>query len=148
MDKVKTIYDYSVDEIYNQFCIINEAAKSTENGIESDDIHIKVDKEVLFLYAFIAIVDHSFDIRNINKEQVKEYLDLFIKVDKLPEANRIKVISEFIINRNIRQLEKIKEESDMKFKNIITNLNVSTSCDKNCYEDFNAKINKILNIKK
>ena len=75
-------------------------------------------------------------------------MDLYTKVDKLSEADRIKVISEFIINRNVRQLEKIKEESDMKFKNIITNLDVSISCDKNCYEGFNAKINKILNIKK
>lgn len=125
MDKVKTIYDYSVDEIYNQFCIINEAAKSIEDDIGLDEVHIKVDKEVLFLYDFIAIIDYSFDIRNINKEQVKEYLDLAIKLDKLPEADRIKVISEFIINRNARQLEKIKEESDMQFKNIITNLDVS-----------------------
>lgn len=125
MDKVKTIYDYSVDEIYNQFCIINEAAKSIEDGIEPDDIHIKVDREIIFLYGFIAIVDYSFDIRNITKEQVKEYLDLSIKVDKLSEADRIKVISEFIINRNARHLEKIKEESDIKFKNVLINLNVN-----------------------
>lgn len=125
MNKVKTIYDYSVDDVYNQFCIINEAAKSIEDGIEPDDIYKKVDKEVLFLYGFIAIIDYSFDIRNINKEQVKEYLDLSIKVDKLSEADRIKVISEFIINRNSRQLERIKEESDMKFKNVLINLNIS-----------------------
>ena len=123
MDKIKTIYDYSVDEVYNQFCIINNAIKYNEDGVEYNGIYEQADKEVIFLYAFIAIVDHSFDIRNINREQVKEYLDLFTKANKLPEADRIKVISEFIINRNVRQLEKIKEESDMKFKNIITNIN-------------------------
>lgn len=131
MDKVKTIYDYSVDDIYNQFCIINESAKSIEDGIQADDVFKQVDKEVLFFYGFIAIVDYSFDIRNINKEQVKEYLDLFIKADKLPEADRIKAISEFIIDRNTKGLEKkkkksvdcskdmIKWENDMKFKNNI-----------------------------
>lgn len=125
MDKVKTIYDYSVDDIYNQFCIINESSKSIEDGIKSDEIHIKVDKEIIFLYGFVVIIDYSFDIRNITKEQVKEYLDLYIKVNKLPEADRIKVISEFIINRNVRQLEKIKEESDKKFKDILTDLDIS-----------------------
>ena len=148
MDKVKTIYDYSVDEVYNQFCIINEAAKSIEGDIVFDGIYKGVDKEVIFFYAFIAIIDYGIDIINITKQEVKEYLDLCAKVDKLPDADRIKVISEFIIDRNARQLEKIKEESDMKFKDIIINLDVSSSCDKNCYEDFNAKINKILNIKK
>lgn len=125
MDKVKTIYDYSVDEIYNQFCIINEAAKSFENGIESDEISKGVDQVILFFYTFIAIIDYTFDIRNITKEQVKEYLDLYTKVDKLSEADRIKVISEFIINRNARQLEKIKEENDMSFKIGIINFNTS-----------------------
>ncbi len=125
MNKVKTIYDYSVDEIYNQFCIINDTIKHNEDGVEYNGIYEQADKEVIFFYAFIAIIDYSFDIRNITKEQVKEYLDLFTKANKLPEADRIKVVSEFIINRNIRQLEKIKEESDIKFKNIITNLNVS-----------------------
>ena len=125
MDKVKTIYDYSVDDIYNQFCIINEAAKSIEGDIVFDGIYKGVDKEVIFFYAFIAIIDYSIDIINITKEQVKEYLDLYTKVDKLSEADRIKVISEFIINKNTKQLEKIKEENDMKFKNIITNLDIS-----------------------
>lgn len=133
MDELKTICDYSVDEVYNQFCIINEAAKSIEDGIESDGIYKGVDKVILFFYAFIAIMDYTFDIRSITKEQIKEYLDLYIKVDKLPETDRIKVISEFIINRNARQLEKIKEESidcskdmikwdnEMKIKNSINN---------------------------
>ena len=133
MDKVKTIYDYSVDEIYNQFCIINEAAKSIEGDIVFDGIYKGVDKEVIFFYAFIAIIDYGIDIINKTKEQVKEYLDLSIKVEKLSEVDRIKVISEFIINRNARQLEKIKEETidcskdmikwdnEMKIKNSINN---------------------------
>lgn len=110
MNKGKTIYDYSVDEIYNQFCVINNAIKYNENCVEYNEIYEQVDKEVIFFYAFIAIVDYGFDIKNINKEQVKEYLDLFIKANKLPEADRIKIISEFIIIRNIGQLEKIKEK--------------------------------------